>query len=453
MSSTLLQFIDYKEFALFRFNPDFVVTDQNSIAEDLIRKLDSGSGKNRLLELFPELVGSEKQLRAVLSGEMPGFHLDYINRHDRDGSLCYLNTVVLQDDQPETGLVIVENVTEQASIIQQSNQQKYELALYASNPVFRKQWIQESILGNSQVIEEIRKTISKIGRSPGTTVLLLGESGVGKSLAARVIHYSSMPNDAPFVDVNCSALPENLIEAELFGYEKGAFTHATTSRPGLLEEAQGGTLLLDEIGELPLNLQAKLLSVLETKTFRRLGSNKPISVQTRIIAATNRNLAEEVAAKRFRDDLYYRLNVATLTLPPLRQIGEDILLIADHILKLYSLEFKRRVNGFTPAAQKKLREYSWPGNVRELSNCIERAMIFLESHWIDAKDLSVLPPPAVADEIQWTVPPTGIDLEKVESRLIQSALDQSGQNKTKAARLLGISRDTLRYRMEKYKLT
>lgn len=453
MPSALLQFVDYKAFALFRFDTDFAVTDRNGFADALIRKLDSRFGNKRLLDLFPELVGSEKQLMAVLSGEMAGFHLDFINRHDRDGTLCYLNTVVLRDDRRGTGLVIVEDVTEQARMVQQFNQQKYELVLYTSNPVFRKQWIQESILGNSPAIQEIRKTISKIGRSPGTTVLLLGESGVGKSLAAKVIHYSSMPADAPFVDINCSALPENLIEAELFGYEKGAFTHATASRPGLLEEAQGGTLLLDEIGELPLNLQAKLLSVLETKTVRRLGSNKPVSVQARIIAATNRNLAEEVAARRFREDLYYRLNVATLTLPPLRQMGEDILLIADHILKLYSLEFKRRVNGFTPAAQKKMREYAWPGNVRELSNCIERAMIFLESQWIDAKDLSILPPMAASADMRWTVPPAGIDLEEVESRLIQSALDQAQQNKTKAARLLGISRDKLRYRLEKHKPT
>ena len=189
--------------------------------------------------------------------------------------------------------------------------------------------------------------------------------------------------------------------------------------------------------------------MIETKTFRRLGSNKVITVQTRIVAATNRDLTEEVAARRFRNDLYYRLNVAALDLPPLRELGQDILSIADHLLKLFSIEFKRRVEGFTPAARQKLVQYHWPGNVRELSNCIERAMIFLEHPQVDADDLTLQRPAKPSVGEAWQVPPTGLSLPEVERQLILSALETAGHNKTRAARLLGISRDTLRYRLEK----
>jgi transcriptional regulator with PAS, ATPase and Fis domain len=223
---------------------------------------------------------------------------------------------------------------------------------------------------------------------------------------------------------------------------------------GLLEEAAGGSIFLDEIGELPLNLQAKLLSALESKTIRRLGSNRAIRVNTRIIAATNRDLAAEVAAQRFREDLFYRLNVVALTMPPLRTLGEDIITIAHHLLSVFNLEFKKRVKCFTPAAEEKMHAYAWPGNVRELSNCIERAMIFAQDETIDAPEmiLSAIPQNGAEAVSAWEVPPEGIALEDVERKLILSALERSSRNKTKAARLLGLSRDTLRYRLEKYRI-
>lgn len=449
MTSSLSAYADYKGLALFGFNAQQVVVKRNQAAAGLATQLNWPSGEQSLAELFPELVGSEDAVEAVLAGRSDGFHFEYISRHDRRGELFYYDLTVLPGGFDGEGLLIVEDVSDKARLIQEFNQQKYELLLLTHSRLFGSRHIEESLLGDSPAIRKVRTAIAKISEAPQTTVLLTGESGVGKSLAARIIHYSSFRADAPFVDINCSALPENLIEAELFGYEKGAFTHATASRAGLLEEARGGTLFLDEIGELPLNLQAKLLKVIETKTFRRLGSNKSISVQTRIISASNRNLAAEVAARRFREDLYYRLNVAALNLPPLREMDEDLLLIADHLLKLFNIELKRRVSGFTPAARRKLLDYHWPGNVRELSNCIERALIFLDRSQIDADDLTILETTAPPADGAWKVPPTGLHLEEVERRLILSALETAGNNKTKAARLLGISRDTLRYRLEK----
>jgi len=246
-----------------------------------------------------------------------------------------------------------------------------------------------------------------------------------------------------------------LIEAELFGYEKGAFTHAASAKPGLLEAADGGTLFLDEIGELPLNMQAKLLSTIESKSFRRLGSTRQRKAEMRIIAATNRDLKAEVAAKTFREDLFFRLNVVSISLPPLRELGEDVILIAERFVELFNIQLNKRVKGFSSAARKALLGHLWPGNVRELSNCIERAMIFIEASEIDVQDLALIAPAAdgaETDPVCWTVPPAGIDLEEVERRLILSALEQAGNNKSKAARLLGLTRHTLRYRMEKHGL-
>ncbi|MGD9330151.1 MAG: sigma 54-interacting transcriptional regulator [Desulfobacterales bacterium] len=450
MTSSLRAYADFRGLPLFRFDTALSVVQRNDAAMALVQALDLPRREERLRELFPELVGSEDELKALLTGGGDGFRLEYINRADRDGNLLYYDLTVFGESSDGSGLLLLEDVSDKARMIQALNQQKYELLLLKHSRLFRNRYVQESLLGSSPAIQKVRAAIGKISRAPQTTVLLTGESGVGKSLVARIIHYSSLPADAPFVDINCAALPDNLIEAELFGYEKGAFTHALVARAGLLEEARGGTLFLDEIGELTLGLQAKLLQVIETKTFRRLGSNKTVSVQTRIISATNRNLAEEVAARRFRSDLYYRLNVAALDLPPLREMGEDIVPIADHLLNLFNIELKRRVKGFTPAARQKLLRYHWPGNVRELSNCIERAMIFLDQHQIDAGDLRLQEAAPAPEENDWTVPPSGINLEEVERRLILSALKAAGNNKTRAARLLGISRDTLRYRLEKH---
>ncbi len=449
MKSALYPYAAYRGLALFAFDTELVIGDQNEAAIALMEALDLPADEKELTELFPELIGREEDLKAVAAGESRGFHLSYVNRHNHQQEIIYYDLAVLGGDAEATGTLIVEDVSEKARMIQALNQQKYELLLLKHSRLFRNRYVQQSLLGDSPPIQAVRHAISKISQAPQATVLLTGESGVGKSLAARIIHYSSLPADAPFVDINCSALPENLIEAELFGHAKGAFTHATASRAGLFEEARGGTLFLDEIGELPLGLQAKLLKVIETKSFRRLGSNKHVSVQTRIISASNRDLAEEVAERRFRADLFYRLNVAALNLPPLREMGDDVLLIADHLLALFCIEFKRRVEGFTPPARQKLRRYHWPGNVRELSNCIERAMIFLDQPRVDADDLTLQATTPQPDGENWKVPPTGLNLPEVERQLIRSAMETAGQNKTRAARLLGISRDTLRYRLEK----
>jgi two-component system response regulator AtoC len=366
--------------------------------------------------------------------------------------VSYLNLLFLSGEDKEKGTLILENSTEKAKILQEINQQKYELLLYKSVSSIRKQLLSEGILGHSREIQKVRELIQKISKVPSATVLLLGESGTGKNLAARVIHYSSMPPDAPIVDINCAAIPENLIESELFGYEKGAFTHATTTKMGLFEGAEGGTIFLDEIGELPLNLQAKLLSVLETKSFRRLGSNKSLEVKARIITATNRDIQQEVSEGKFRSDLFYRLNVVSITLPPLRKMGKDILLIAHHFINIYNIEFKKNVRGFTKEAEEALLNYPWPGNVRELSNCLERAMIFVNNEFLSQQDLLLHQPQNSQIEHTWQIPPEGISLEAVERNLILSALDRTRGNKSKAARLLGLTRDTFRYRLEKHGL-
>ena len=380
-------------------------------------------------DFFPELTGNEDFLRQVVQQKKNNFRLDFVNRTVDDERPIFFNLLVLPADQKNQGLLILENVTDQAFVAQEINQQRYELYLYKRDPEFRKQFLSESILGQSEAIERIRETIQKLSKFPSATVLLMGETGSGKNLAARVLHYSSMSADAPFVEINCAALPEHLIESELFGYEKGAFTHAVT---------------------------AKLLNALESKQFRRLGSTKPIEADLRVIAATNRDLQNEVNEKRFREDLFYRLNVVLITMPPLRELGADIMIISEYLLKLFNVEFKKNVNGFSEDARQLLLSYSWPGNVRELSNCLERAMIFADKDTLDASELVISGSQARQGQQQarqWTVPPGGIVLEDVERQLIMSALEQSGHNKSKAARLLSLTRDTLRYRLDKYQLS
>ncbi len=453
MNETTRRLMAYKNLGMVLFNADFIIVETDSTAARMLKNTEVPAPGKKLFEVFPELIGNEELIRGVLDGKVEDFRLVYVNRENAKGLSHFLNLYVLPDEKPGGGLLIVEDVTEVAKMQQELNQRKYELLLYRSAGLEPKQFLGESILGKSPAIQEVRERIEKLSKVPKATVLLVGETGTGKNLVAQVIHYSSMPPDAPIVDINCAALPETLVEAELFGHEKGAFTHATVSRPGLLQEAKGGTILLDEIGELPLNLQAKLLSVLETKKFRRLGSNKPIEVEARTIAASNRNLEREVAEKRFREDLYHRLNVVSLRLPPLRELGEDVLIMASHFLKVFNMEFKKRVQGLTAAAEKALMSYSWPGNVRELSNCLERAMIFIEKEWIDAPDLVIGYAEQGLNAQEWTIPPKGIVLDDVERQLIISALRQAGGNKSKAARLLGLSRDTLRYRLEKFQLS
>lgn len=456
MKDALTALLEYKNLGTILFDSQFNILAIDKVAEKILNSIGQKPIKLNLTDFFPEFIGSEDFIQDIVTKKKNSYRLDFINRTDKENNPCFLNIIVLPQEKPGNGFLIIENVTEQALAMQNINQQKYELLLYKRDPEFRKQFLAESILGKSKAIQQIRETIQTLSRVPTATVLLMGETGSGKNLAARVIHYSSMPTDAPCVEINCAALPEHLIESELFGYEKGAFTHAVASKPGLLEEAQEGTIFLDELAEMPLNMQAKLLNVLETRNFRRLGSNKSIKVNFRVIAATNLDLQNEVNEKRFREDLFYRLNVVSFTMPPLREMGEDILIISEYLLKLFNIEFKKAVKGFTEPARQILLSYPWPGNVRELSNCLERAMIFADKDTLDASDLVVLKIQTNhtrQNAGQWAIPPGGIVLEEVERQLILSALEQSGNNKSKAARLLGLTRDTLRYRLEKYQLT
>jgi transcriptional regulator with GAF, ATPase, and Fis domain len=283
-------------------------------------------------------------------------------------------------------------------------------------------------------------------------VLLTGESGTGKDLAAKIIHYSSDRAARPFMNITCSALPETLLESELFGHERGAFTGADRQKRGLLESADGGTVFLDEIGEMQPLLQAKLLRFLEERAFKRVGGASDIGVNVRVIAATNRDLEEEVRRGRFREDLYYRLNVMPILMPPLRQRVEDIPLLSAYYVDSFNTEFKKRIRRIAPAAVDRLKAYPWPGNVRELRNAVERAMLLAEGEELTVDHFPLLQKRAGDLSESVELPPAGIDLEQLERSLVVQALQRSGWNQTRAATLLGLNRDQIRYRIEKFQL-
>jgi two-component system response regulator AtoC len=306
------------------------------------------------------------------------------------------------------------------------------------------------IVGVSTAISEVRRLVARIAVSPSSTVLLTGESGTGKNLVAKVIHYASDRALQPFMNITCSAVPEHLLESELFGHERGAFTDAETQKRGLFEAADGGTVFLDEISEMTPHLQAKLLKFLEDKTLRRVGGSQDIRVNVRVVAASNRSLGPEVAAHRFREDLFYRLNVLAIAMPSLRTHSEDIPLLVEHFIDGFDAEFRKRVRGVTPPARVMLQQYSWPGNVRELRNVIERAMLLSDNDLLDASDFPSLSGSTSGYDFQ--LPSTGVDLEQLERSLVIQALRRSGGNQTRAGSLLGLNRDQVRYRIEKFGL-
>ena len=310
----------------------------------------------------------------------------------------------------------------------------------------------DSIVGDSDAIKSVRALLHKIGISPASTVLLTGDSGTGKDLAAKVIHYSGMRANKPFMNITCSALPETLLESELFGHERGAFTGADRQKRGLIESADGGTVFLDEIGEMVPLLQAKLLRFLEEKAFKRVGGATDIKVDVRVIAATNRALEDEVKKGRFREDLYYRLNVMAVPLPPLRSRRGDIPLLIAHYIDTFNAEFRKKIKGVAPTALTALQGYAWPGNVRELRNAVERAMLLSESAELNESHFPVLS--AAPGELSTGIglPAGGINLEGLERSLVVQALERAGWNQTKAASLLGLNRDQIRYRVEKFGL-
>ncbi len=313
----------------------------------------------------------------------------------------------------------------------------------------------KTVIAESGAMRQVMAMVDRVADSSATTVLLLGESGTGKDLIAKAIHYSGERVEKPFMAVNCASLPEQLLESELFGHERGAYTDAKGMKKGLFELADGGTLFLDEIGEMRMDLQAKLLRVIEDKSFRRVGGVKDIQVDVRIIAASNKDLDLERQQGRFRDDLYFRLKVVPITLAPLRERREDILPLAKHYLLRFNQELGKKISGISAEAEEALLRYPWPGNVRELKNVLERAILLESGERVEAQDL---PPELLApqggeqaeEEETMDIPPSGVVLEKVEERLVRQALEKSRGNQTKAAQLLGISRDSMRYKMKKF---
>ena len=331
------------------------------------------------------------------------------------------------------------------------------------------------IIGVSRKMTELMKFVRKIAASEASTILIQGESGTGKDLIAKAIHYDSSRKDRPFVAINCSAIPETLMEAELFGHEKGAFTDAKAMKKGLFEVADGGTLFLDEIGELSPLLQAKLLRVLEDQMIRRVGGVRDIQVEVRVIAASNRDLERAVREGHFRQDLYYRLAIISIYIPPLRERKEDVLPLVDFFLDYYNRKFRKSIRGINEDTRRLMLHYDWPGNVRELKNAIERAMILEEEPLLrpDYLPISVSggyggrnamaftthePPgdPAAPGKRRLpplTIPEGGTSLEEVEHALVEMALRQANGNQMRAAKLLDISRDALRYKMKKFGLS
>jgi two-component system response regulator AtoC len=307
----------------------------------------------------------------------------------------------------------------------------------------------EDIVGESKPMRALRKHLRKLAATPASTILITGENGTGKDLAAKVIHGQGARAAGPFMNITCSAIPEALLESELFGHEKGAFTDARDQKRGLLELADGGTVFLDEIGEMSLALQAKLLRFLEEKSFRRVGGSRDVKVDVRILAATNRDLRQAVRDGRFREDLYYRLRVLPVEMPPLRERAGDVGLLAQLFARRFAREFNKDAASIAPDAVAKLEAHAWPGNVRELRNAVERAVLLSDGGTLQPCDFDML---GDGDGVEGSIPlpAAGLDFEKLEKDLVLLALERSGYNKSRAARLLKMDRDWLRYRMEKH---
>ena len=341
---------------------------------------------------------------------------------------------------------------------------------------------EDRLIGNSPEMIDVFKIIKRCAETNDKTVLILGESGTGKELVAKAVHLYSQRSKAPFFEINCAAIPDNLLENELFGHEKGAYTDAGKRHKGIFEMADGGTVFLDEIGDMPLPMQGKILKAIENKRYRRLGGDRDIDVNVRIIAATNRVLKDMVEDGRFRADLYYRLNVMTINIPPLKDRKADIPHLAKYFIELFNNEYNRNIEDISPAALELMLSYNWPGNVRELRNSIERALILEDGRTLSSANLNLsinqeteapvktttttLPEiqeaphksehlhtrASSSGELQITLPADGISFEELEKNIIQLALEKHAGNQTKAAQYLQLSRDTLRYRMKKFDL-
>jgi DNA-binding NtrC family response regulator len=332
---------------------------------------------------------------------------------------------------------VVNKAMEMSALRDENRQLKEELG---------RRYEYDNIIGRSEAMQEIFATIERVAPSRAT-VLLAGESGVGKDLIARAIHFRSPRRDRPLVKINCSAIPENLMESELFGYEKGAFTGAVGTKPGKFEQADTGTVFLDEIGDVPAAIQVKLLRILQEREFERLGSNVTRHIDVRVIAATNQDLRAALEQGTFREDLYYRLNVVPLNIPPLRERKQDIPFLANHFLRKLAPDAAGQVESISDAAMEKLAGYHWPGNVRELENVIERALILSRGTQLEAEDIKLETAPRPRPQNDQHFLPEGLTLDQYEQDIIREALRRADGNKSQAARLLGLTRNALRYRL------
>lgn len=340
----------------------------------------------------------------------------------------------------------IKNALETASL-------KNEVAYYRERE--KKQFDPAQFVAQSKIMKQVIHMVKKIAESEASIILLQGESGTGKDLLAQTIHHLSRRDRSAYLAINCSAIPENLLESELFGYEKGAFTDAKQRKKGLVELAEGGTLFLDEISTLNLHLQAKLLRFLETQTFKRVGGLQDIEVDIRVIAATNQDLEVACVNGDFRKDLYYRLNVCPVFIPPLRERKGDIIHLTQQFIAHYNSKFRKDIHGITPEVEKLFLDYDWPGNVRELKNAVERAMIFEEESRITTKNLPIplsKGPSEPRDQSPDKFMKGGFSLEEMEKELLRGALENAKGNQSQAAKLLKITRDTLRYKLKKYGL-
>jgi PAS domain S-box-containing protein len=411
-----------------------------------------------------------ERLFGMSAGEMIGRECGEVFRCGVCDASCGMQQGLTQQGAPPNGTVRLhmENGRERLALIRTSpiydTQGNMDAVLLTVKDVTEEMEPRKrEVVAESASMREVLRFVRRVAASEAATVLIEGENGTGKDLIAKTLHYQSLRQTEPFIAINCAAIPETLLESELFGYEKGAFTDARSQKRGIFELADRGTLFLDEIGEIPLMLQAKLLRVLEDQSFRRLGGLKDIKLDLRVVAATNKNLREAVQEGAFRQDLYFRLNVIHITIPPLRERPEDILPMAQFFVEHYNRKFKREIAGIEGEAQRMLLSHTWPGNVRELRNAIERAMILEESTLITSGSLplaiervtmpsNVSPPPALFPTPPVRIPEVGLSLEDNERQLILRALDKTNGNQTQAAKLLKITRDTLRYKMKKFKL-
>ena len=388
------------------------------------------------------------ELLATARAEVPSLTFIVMTAHGtvgsaveamKKGAFDYLQKPLEKDNL----LITVKRATEHAELLKENLQLKKELF---------DRFRMEGIVGRSSKMQEAIGIMKKVSSSPAT-VLIIGESGTGKELIARAIHYNSPRSVKPFIALNCAAIPENLFESELFGYEPGAFTGASARKIGLFEAANNGTLFLDEIGDMPLMMQSKLLRVLQDREIRRLGGKDAIKINIRIITATNKDLVKELAKGGFREDLYYRLKVVTIQLPPLRERKEDIPALVEFFRIKYNNEFGKRITGVDQPSLKALVEYSWPGNIRQLESVIERAVILSDYDAIRLKDIkSELRTFQPAELFDFDLGDEGINFDEFEKNLLKKAMAKSNGVVAKAAKLLGMSYKTFWYRWEKINL-